>query len=768
MAYPVVNAFATGAGGTVNVPARTAGDRLLYIQALYGGTGSKALTIGAVDGVSWTLVGSLPAGTTINTDYLVVYTLVVGTTGAVTSVTATNAGGWSFDDDIVLDITGSDTSTAPALAFAVGLDPPSLTPSWGSATTLWIAACCLFTGGPTGNPTSYATVNAGSFLRVASRNNTVATENPSTFTGGSGSGSAVTLGLRPAANTAPTANAGPDQSVNVGTTVHLDGTGSSDAESSITYAWTVTNAGGTALTTASLTGANTATPTFVAPVPGSGDSANITLTLTVTDTGGLTGTDTVVITTNVVVLVAKTGAGGLLAGGVATLLTTPPTFVTGSGGLLAGGAASGTFPSVLLSETGAGGLLAGGTADLLSLAAHLFTGAGGLLAGGVADLFTSPPHFVTGAGGLKMGTGSDGFATVPRQVPVPGSRRFAFRYELLDASNAKIGDLDAVESCTVTMNWLADIKRTATFQLKDTDQIDFLSNRIKPYVQLRIPPYGPNDWVEWPQGVFLLSSPQRTTDTTGTRWRSVTAYDAGQVYADDLVTARYTVAAAAKYTDAVSTLLGSVPKNITTSVSVLPAALEWPPGTSKLKIINELLSAVNYESLSFDEDGIATVRPYRLPSQRPSEFTYADNAVSVMLPTVTQDLDLFSVPNSWVLVVSNPDQSALTSTYTNSNPASPTSTVRRGRTIVDFRTQQNAADQGSLDALVSRLAFEASQVYEAIQFETGLMPIHSGNDAYRIEYSPMAIAAQYSEHGWVMELGVSTTMKHNARRVVTV
>lgn len=696
MAFPVIAGSATTGSSSATIPARTAGDRIVVVLEVDGG--GAAPTLGALDGVSWTN-GGIQSGSIGTTGYFRIYYLTAGSSGASTSVTVTGSPGFSCG--FALTITGSDTSTAPAVAFVVSEDPPSLTPSWGSATTLWIAVCYGYTAVPSGDPTGYTNVGNNGFMRLASKNATAASENPSTFTGGTGAFTAVTVGIRPATNTPPTANAGPDQSVNVGATVHLDGTGSSDAESSITYAWTVTNAGGTSLTTANLTGASTSTPTFVAPVPGSGDSANITLTLTVTDTGALTGTDTVVITTNTVVLVAKTGAGGLLAGGV-------------------------------------------------------------------ADLFTSPPHFVTGAGGLKVGTGSDGFATVPRQVPVPGSRRFAFRYELLDANNAKIGDLTDVESCTVTMNWLADIKRTATFQLKDTDQIDFLSNRIKPYVQLRIPPYGPEDWVEWPQGVFLLSSPQRTTDTTGTRWRSVTAYDAAQVYADDLVTARYTVAAAAKYTDAVSTLLGSVPKNITTSASVLPATLEWPPGTSKLKIINELLSAVNYESLSFDEDGIATVRPYRLPSQRPSEFTYADNAVSVMLPTVTQDLDLFSVPNSWVLVVSNPDQSALTSTYTNSNPASPTSTVRRGRTIVDFRTQQNAADQGSLDALVSRLAFEASQVYEAIQFETGLMPIHSGNDAYRIEYSPMAIAAQYSEHGWVMELGVSTTMKHNARRVVTV
>lgn len=381
---------------------------------------------------------------------------------------------------------------------------------------------------------------------------------------------------------------------------------------------------------------------------------------------------------------------------------------------------------------------------------------------------TYPLALITGSGGLEAGGQAGITRSSGHSVSVPGSRRFAFRYELLDSSNNKIGDLTAVESCTVEQNWLADIKRTAKFRLRDTGDIDFLSNRIKPYVQLRLPPYGTDDWVEWPQGVFLLSSPQRTADATGTRWRDVDAYDATQVYTDDLVDSRYTVAAATKYTDAVSTLLGSVPKNITTSASTLPTAREWDPGTSKLKIINELLGAVNYESLSFDEDGIAIVRPYRTPSTRPAEYTYADDELSVMLPEVTQNLDLFGVANKWVLVVSSPDRAALSSTYTNTNPASPTSTVRRGRTIVDFRTEQDAADQGSLDALVSRLAFEASQVYEAIEFETGIMPIHSGNDVYRIEFSLLAVAANYSEHTWSMDLTVTATMKHTARRVVTV
>lgn len=275
-------------------------------------------------------------------------------------------------------------------------------------------------------------------------------------------------------------------------------------------------------------------------------------------------------------------------------------------------------------------------------------------------------------------------------------------------------------------------------------------------------------YVEWPQGVFLLSTPTREADAADVVTRDVEGYDQLQVYADDLVPDRYTVPAGVAYTDAVAALLGPVDKRVTPHPAVLPTAKEWEPGTSKLAIINELLDAINYESLSFDEDGVAVVVPYVPPSERPAEYTYADDAVSVMSPEVTQELDLFEIPNRWVLVVSDPDREPLRAVYTNNDPASPTSTIRRQRIITDFRDEEDAADQAALDAKVARLAFEASQVYEAIEFSTGLMPIHSGNDVYRIVYSPLAVNATYSEHTWEMTLEAGAEMKHRARRVVNV
>lgn len=484
-----------------------------------------------------------------------------------------------------------------------------------------------------------------------------------------------------------------------------------------------------------------------------------------------------------------------------------------------------------------------------------------------------------------------------------GSRKLSFRYELLDLNNAFISDLSSVLSCRIEQNWLSDVKRKASFVVKDDGVIDFLQNRIKPWVRLHIPPYGSNDWVEWPQGVFLLTSPSRASDSSGVVTRDVQGYDLIQSLIDDVVTSRYTVPttsaltedfedsefdkfqisgtwarsstraktgtysmrsavighngttdmlvyvpagsttmtfshwvssesgydffkvysntgsellsssgvasawtdasltvtglpfvrfryykdssstsgddavfvdnisftdAGTRYTDVIKSLLSGYSLSLSLSSAVVPAAVEYDPGTPKIKIINDLLSAINYNSLSFDENGVAIVSPYVSPSERNPGYSYSDTTDSVINPGVKQDLDVFSVPNTWVLVVSEPDRTVLSSTYVNSDPSSPTSTVNRGRTIVKYVTGVSAADQSTLDAKAARAAFDASQIFETVTFSTAIMPFHSGNDVLSIRLGSLAIDAKYVETSWSFPLESGGSMRHSVRRVVSV
>jgi hypothetical protein len=480
---------------------------------------------------------------------------------------------------------------------------------------------------------------------------------------------------------------------------------------------------------------------------------------------------------------------------------------------------------------------------------------------------------------------------------VDGFRRWEFRYELTDGDGVFVKELDTVQSGRIEYSTLADVKRTARFQIRDIGDIDFISDRIRPYARLVLPPYGDDDYVEWPLGVFVLASPTRSSDATGVVEREVIAYDRGQIYLDDLVD-RYAVSATStmdegfedadyrlsiwgdwsrnddyassgswsmrsadidnhgrsvlhvgvppgastlyfsyrvdseesydyfnvyvdgalsfsdsgfqdwandsvsvsgasivtfeyakdysfstgddaawvdnlsfpdtqtRYIDAIADLLEDPEANIVACSATVSTPLEWDPGTPKLRIVNELLGAINYRSLWFDAHGVAQCAPYVEPADRSPEYVYADDAVSVMLPTVGQELDLYSVPNKWILYTSRPDATSLSATATNDDPASRTSTVRRGRIIARYVVVDDVADQATLDALAQRYMVEASSVYEKITFQTAIMPVHADADVYQVRFGALAIDAAYSETSWSMPLAAGGRMKHEARRAV--
>jgi VCBS repeat-containing protein len=134
-----------------------------------------------------------------------------------------------------------------------------------------------------------------------------------------------------AVNDAPVANAGPDQTVNEGATVTLDGRGSSDADGDrLTFSWRQT--AGPAVT---LMGANTAQPTFVAPLLQITDPLRVVLTfeLIVNDGSVNSPPDTVNVTVeNLLILRDDASRNQLVINLASEQQTVPYEFIVGGTG----------------------------------------------------------------------------------------------------------------------------------------------------------------------------------------------------------------------------------------------------------------------------------------------------------------------------------------------------------------------------------------------------------------------------------------------------
>lgn len=360
-----------------------------------------------------------------------------------------------------------------------------------------------------------------------------------------------------------------------------------------------------------------------------------------------------------------------------------------------------------------------------------------------------------------------GYTTDQVLDALSSNRTISFRYDRLDKNGDILGPFPGVMSAVLDHSAFADIKRTGQFQIKEDTAVNYLTDRIKPYMRLRIG----SDWLEWPLGVYLLSSPTRRSHTEGLRFRAIDAYDQTVILVNSKVIDRKSYPAGTNVVEAAKEVLfeaGVRQINAVALDKTLPAAVEWEPGTSRLQIVNDLLSAVNYLGVWFDSDGFARLIPYRSPSGAAPEVEYLDDRRSIIFPQIESTLDLFDVPNQWVVVVSEPDRPPLRSVYTNTNPNSPTSTVNRGFVVSDFRTTDRSVDQATLDAAVKRIAEQASQIYERVNMDTRLMPQHEHLDIVRVRAGTLDVSDVFQEVFWKMHCEVGGVMEHTLRKLVAV
>ncbi|WP_143318929.1 hypothetical protein [Clostridium sp. HBUAS56010] len=344
-------------------------------------------------------------------------------------------------------------------------------------------------------------------------------------------------------------------------------------------------------------------------------------------------------------------------------------------------------------------------------------------------------------------------------------RSINFRYELLDKNEIKIKDLENVKG-NIRFDSSQEIMGTASFSIKEIGDMELKSVdlRIRPFMCLQ----APTGWIEYPLGTYIMSSPERSKQGSKVV-QQVDCYDYSTILKEDKITTRMFVATGTNYVSLVRSIIttaGIKKTNIETSILTVSKVLEFEIGTSKLDIINSLLTAINYEPLHFDNRGYAVSRRYIEPLNRRTEQEYQTNNRSVIKSGAKQSVDMYNVPNIFIRYTNDPDGAELKSQYINDSVASPISTINRGRNVVDIESVDDVADQTTLNDLVRRIAIEKSQTYDAVILPTALMPHHSYRDCVFVGESGLGVGNKYIEYAWEMNLVVGGTMTHTLKRVV--
>ncbi len=383
------------------------------------------------------------------------------------------------------------------------------------------------------------------------------------------------------------------------------------------------------------------------------------------------------------------------------------------------------------------------------------------------------------------------------QITTTGNT-LSFTYEKLDRSDGvKFLLPQSIQSCKITFDGLAEVKRTAEFTILETDSepIDYLNDRIRPWINVLMPDGG---YSTHPMGVFLLDAPTRHWEN-GLITRAVTGYDKTKLFQDasfggdsDVTLGSYIIPAGSLYTDQLLELIirsGVLDNHIKITESDLSAAVsrkitkrnakslrkQRQGLRSKLQYyqrhkvtvhtaIQKLIRAINYEDVWFDGYGHAVVEPKADMNDKPVKHIYRTDDKSIMLPVVDQTLDLANTPNVIIRAINQPDRPIVVSKFTNSDPSSPISTVSRGRKIVDFDTV-DAASKNELDQIVRQEAINAANVYEEVTFSTMINPMHSYLDRIQMHHDGLGIDADYQEVGWSIEMKPGGVMTHTARHL---
>lgn len=318
---------------------------------------------------------------------------------------------------------------------------------------------------------------------------------------------------------------------------------------------------------------------------------------------------------------------------------------------------------------------------------------------------------------------------------------------------------------TIMWDKTGDIKASMSGDFFKNHDVDLLTDELQPVAIINSE--------EFPLGVFRAT----TVTTKATQYAPtvrIEAYDRCWRLKCRRTEKVLHYAAGTAYISVIEGLLtecGISLRLVTSSAAALQTDREdWEIGTDYLTIVNQLLGEINYVPLWFDADGVAHVEPYRPMDAKRISHVYGDmGAPEVLNPALSEskmETDIFSKPNVFICVCSNPEiGEPMTAVAVNENASSSTSVFRRGMRIARRCIVRNIASQEELQAYANKIMQEAMFAVQTLSFETFVEGGHGIGDI--ISINNQEIGGLYEETAWSVTLAVGTTMKHTAKRLVS-
>lgn len=271
-------------------------------------------------------------------------------------------------------------------------------------------------------------------------------------------------------------------------------------------------------------------------------------------------------------------------------------------------------------------------------------------------------------------------------------------------------------------------------------------------------------------GVFLPTSPETAWDDHFTT-QTVDLLDKLAILDQAVTPTMLSIPAGTNLTDAVTAVIemsGEPAGAVNPSDQTTRTDTTWEPGTTLLRVVNDLLESANYFSLWCDGWGRYQITPYVDTKSRPIVAEWEEGENATFTPDFDHLEDIYTVPNRVICVSqATGDEEALVSVAENTNPQSPYSFQARGRWIDHVEENVETTGQTALNDYAARRLQELSSAMSTVTITHLYRPFNLNDAAtfasHRAGITGRHVITKYSIP-W-SETGLTTT---TLRKVVEV